>query len=459
MFYQAERKDLNVAITGDSLITRKLSPYTEPDFLALRDLIKGADAAFTNLEVVLGEAPDYPAEYCGGNWLGVPATLVDELTWMGFNLFSTANNHGGDFGTGGALSTIRELAARGLTHAGVGETLTRARQPGYLELGPARIAIVGTSASVPHGHAAGEQRQDMKGRPGVSPLRHETVYRLTPETFALLPKIAAESGEEAARTDRIARNGGDPPKEGEYKFLDARFAVVTPGSGEGPQSQQEQQQQQQQQQPGTWTEPNKKDLDDICKWIRDARRQADFVFASLHAHESNLTQLKPALFVEAAARAFIDAGADAVFGHGPHILRGIEMYREKPIFYSLGNFMMQSSTMQRLPADLYTRYKADAFQSTPADIFDNRLASTPIRSDPIYYESVLVRLAYRGGKVSEIKLHPIHLGTQSARPEQGRPILARGEMATKILEDVRRLSAPYGTEVRIEGEVGSVVLP
>ncbi len=39
------------------------------------------------------------------------------------------------------------------------------------------------------------------------------------------------------------------------------------------------------------------------------------------------------------ARIVIDAGADAVVGHGPHVLRGVEFYRGKPVFYSLGNFM------------------------------------------------------------------------------------------------------------------------
>lgn len=39
------------------------------------------------------------------------------------------------------------------------------------------------------------------------------------------------------------------------------------------------------------------------------------------------------------SRAVIDAGADAVVGHGPHVLRGIEFYRGKPIAYSLGNFL------------------------------------------------------------------------------------------------------------------------
>jgi hypothetical protein len=39
------------------------------------------------------------------------------------------------------------------------------------------------------------------------------------------------------------------------------------------------------------------------------------------------------------ARAVVDAGADAVVGHGPHVLRGIEFYRGRPIAYSLGNFV------------------------------------------------------------------------------------------------------------------------
>lgn len=39
------------------------------------------------------------------------------------------------------------------------------------------------------------------------------------------------------------------------------------------------------------------------------------------------------------ARSMIDAGADGVVGHGPHVLRGIEFYRGKPIVYSLGNFL------------------------------------------------------------------------------------------------------------------------
>jgi poly-gamma-glutamate capsule biosynthesis protein CapA/YwtB (metallophosphatase superfamily) len=39
------------------------------------------------------------------------------------------------------------------------------------------------------------------------------------------------------------------------------------------------------------------------------------------------------------SRAMIDAGADLVVGHGPHVLRAAECYHDKPIVYSLGNFV------------------------------------------------------------------------------------------------------------------------
>lgn len=438
MFYQAESRTMRVAVTGDSLITRRLSTYSEPDFLALRDIIRSADARFTNLEVVLGEALDYPAEHCGGNWLGVPPYLVDELCWMGFNLFSTANNHGGDFGPGGILSTMAELNARHLVHAGAGETLSRARQPGYLEIGPGRAALLAACSTLPAGHAAGEQRQDMLGRPGVNPLRFEVTFKAHAETLKLLERIAEETQIGAIRAERIKYGHDKLDPEGEFKFLEQRFIASD--------------------QPGISTRPKERDMADILKWAKDGRRQADFCFVSIHAHEPHIEVTKPAEFIEIFARACIDAGADGVFGHGPHVLRGIEIYKGKPILYSLGNFMMQSSTMRKLPAAMYERYDVDPFAGTPADIFDSRLERDLIRQNRIYYESCVAMLSYEKGSLKSLVLHPIHLGTESPRPQQGRPLLARGDMAGKILDDMKHLSKPYGTEIMIAGEVGYVVL-
>ena len=77
-------------------------------------------------------------------------------------------------------------------------------------------------------------------------------------------------------------------------------------------------------------------------------------------------------FHETVSHACIDAGADLFLGHGPHLLRGIEIYDGAPIFYSLGNFMMQNETVTRLPTELYERYDLDS-DATPADLFDTRV--------------------------------------------------------------------------------------
>ena len=47
-------------------------------------------------------------------------------------------------------------------------------------------------------------------------------------------------------------------------------------------------------------------------------------------------------------------------GHGAHVLRGIEVYDGAPIFYSLGDFVMENETVTRLPTELYDRYDLPA---------------------------------------------------------------------------------------------------
>jgi poly-gamma-glutamate synthesis protein (capsule biosynthesis protein) len=79
------------------------------------------------------------------------------------------------------------------------------------------------------------------------------------------------------------------------------------------------------------------DKDRVAKDIAAARAQADIVICSFHWGVSEgyekLTEYQPELGHHA-----IDSGADLVFGHHPHLIQGIEVYRGKAIFYSLGNF-------------------------------------------------------------------------------------------------------------------------
>ena len=63
------------------------------------------------------------------------------------------------------------------------------------------------------------------------------------------------------------------------------------------------------------------------------------------------------MFLETFSRRCVDAGADAVIGHGPHELRGIEIYHGAPIFYSLGNFLFETETVEKQPYDAYINKK------------------------------------------------------------------------------------------------------
>ncbi|PKL72718.1 AmmeMemoRadiSam system protein B [Candidatus Kuenenbacteria bacterium HGW-Kuenenbacteria-1] len=83
-----------------------------------------------------------------------------------------------------------------------------------------------------------------------------------------------------------------------------------------------------------YSELDKKKLDDIFKKIKN---KTDLIIVNIHwgteySHKFSKTQ-------QEIAYQLIDAGADIVIGHHPHVVQGMEIYRNKPIFYSLGNFI------------------------------------------------------------------------------------------------------------------------
>jgi len=180
---------------------------------------------------------------------------------------------------------------------------------------------------------------------------------------------------------------------------------------------------------------------------------------SIHDHENGATRDVPAQFLSTFARAMIDAGADAVVGHGPHVLRGIEIYEGKPIFYSLGNFVFEPETVERLPLDDYEAIGADPANGVAGlnDVrYDNDRRGYPARRK--VWESVVVVARWRNRKLNSIELHPISLGFGEPRTIRGRPALADQELGRKIIEDLRRLSAPFGTRIEYRGGIGVVVL-
>ncbi|WAH39143.1 CapA family protein [Alicyclobacillus dauci] len=192
--------------------------------------------------------------------------------------------------------------------------------------------------------------------------------------------------------------------------------------------------------------------------MREAVRQADVVLVSHHAHEMKGTdKSKPADFIQEFAHFCIDQGAHAYIGHGPHILRGIEIYHGQPIFYSLGNFIFQNDTVESQPHEFYENYDLGSHH-TPADAYDAREAggTKGLAADRQVFESVIASFEWEGGSTRTIKLHPVTLGFGLTRSRRGKPELASHADAEKILEDLSQLSAPFGTMIRNEDGIGRI---
>jgi poly-gamma-glutamate synthesis protein (capsule biosynthesis protein) len=203
------------------------------------------------------------------------------------------------------------------------------------------------------------------------------------------------------------------------------------------------------------TTVNEGDLAEIVASVEEAKRQANFVIFSSHSHESGRTNNYPADFIIEVAHAVIDAGADIFLAHGPHVLRGIEIYKGKPIFYSLGDFLFQNETVPRQPADNYENYRLGPEAVAP-DFFDARQRTGGFPSRPQVWEAFVPLVRFQDGELSGIELHPITLGHGLDRPQRGRPLLATGELARKIIDETREYSQPWGTEIAFENGIGVV---
>jgi poly-gamma-glutamate capsule biosynthesis protein CapA/YwtB (metallophosphatase superfamily) len=71
--------------------------------------------------------------------------------------------------------------------------------------------------------------------------------------------------------------------------------------------------------------------------VRDAAASSDLVFVMIHWGVE--LEARPRAYQVRQAHRMIDAGADVIFGAHPHVLQPMETYRDRPIFYSLGNFV------------------------------------------------------------------------------------------------------------------------
>jgi hypothetical protein len=174
-----------------------------------------------------------------------------------------------------------------------------------------------------------------------------------------------------------------------------------------------------------------------------AKRHSSIVMVTLHVHDLShdrsygYPDVTPPNDTITYRRA-IDAGADMVLGHGPHVLRGIEIYKGKPIFYSLGNFIYQYRTPDKIPIDLIHDRDPEVERPTNVSVFDRRDSRQEM-------ESILVRMTVNKEKLKKIQLIPVTLDDEG--PQYGAPRLANAQRAKEIIALIQKLSAPYKTKI------------
>lgn len=448
---------ITLAATGDSIIARRISQIEDKRFRGLAEVLRQADGRATNLEITCPAPPLMPSVAYPGIPLLCEPAILDELSWYGFNLFNVANNHAADYSHIGLVDTMRELDRRGLSYAGGGLTLGAARAPAYVDTRAGRIAILGATASNTLLTMAADPNAEVGGRPGVSPLRFRTEYRLPDDELGSLSRIAAKLGLTAI-ADRRRAFGTVPRHSGydglarqegvgdELFFLGNKFVSAAA--------------------PCVATYYHEDDVAGIERRIYEARRQADLVVMNIHCHESrggDWNSIEPPDFLTAACHRFIDAGADVCVGHGPHRLRGIELYRGKPIFYSLGNFFFMLESIPRFPTEYYLDNGMPA-TATSADMHDLRTIAADGRpkgfaAAATYWETIVPLCEFGASGLSTVRLYPVELTHGTGRASAGVPRLAEGERADAILEKVAALSADFGVSVgQREGAYAEVKL-
>ena len=417
---------LTLAAAGDCIITRRVRQIDDPDFLALARIFQQSDAGFANCEMTFHKYAGYPSPTgaCGDLNLIADPQVAGDLAWAGINLMTVANNHGGDYGTGGLLATLDQLHAVGITSAGGGANLAQARAPGYRSTAHGRVALVGCASTVRAGTEASPSHAEIPGRPGVNPLRVKTVYGVPKERLAALRDTQAELVG--------ARGRGATPPAGDLQFFGATFR-------EAPR-------------PVVTVEAEPSDIAAITSEVARAHAEADIVVVTIHAHENGPTRDEPATFLPPFARACIDAGAHAFFGHGPHVLRGIEIYKGRPIFYSLGNFYFQAETIQQIPEEIYSNCQITT--TAPSDFFKKVMGR--MFEDDVYWEAVAPRLAFEDGRLVEATLYPVDLRRSDPATRRGTPMLARGSVADRILKRQAELSKPFNTTMTLDQGVGTI---
>lgn len=434
--------DFTLASVGDLMMRRPASQLADSAVQSALQLIQDADLAVGNMEGELANVREFDGPLNG--FVGSHEVAAD-LKKIGFDMVNRAQNHLFDSEIEGMFSTNALLDAAGIAHAGTGRNLDEAAAPVFLELPQGRVAMVGMHAPLwteMRRLAATPQQGSLGGRPGLNMLNYTETIVVTDRQLGSLRQIRDQLQEFSSNYDNprpLPRNEASDrvrfPASSSGRE-DPTYRAARPGET-----------------PGTIDYAlNPNDVSRTLRSIRNAKQYADFVVATAHIHQSqsvleqmHLSTRPPQFYIDLAHQA-IDTGADAFVGHGVQLLRGIEIYKGKPIFYGLGEFFREAQWTLAVQLG-----QVDADQQSGRQNFARNFGNSTQS-----LESLVAISHYEDGQLAEVRLYPTELGSDGPDSRLGIPRLAPSDIAQTILQRMQRLSQELGTSIDIQGDVGVI---
>ena len=363
-------QEITLGAAGDIMLTKPLNMLCRSSGVKfIQGLTGAADISVANLEMALTNSKASAEKL---SVIDSRPQLIYQISKCGFDAVTLANNHIMDYGTEGLAETLKAIDEAGLFRVGVGYDLKEAVSILNLKssLGT-ELNLVNFACTLPTGSAAGVDR------PGVAPVRVTQQYRVEPILIEEQP--------------------------GTSPWVD------------------------------TFVEPQ--DSRVACEVISRAASTGGRVIASIHwgvpPYWHAPFQGILAAYQRPLARQLIHAGADAVIGHHPHVLHGIEIIEGGPVFYSLGNFIWHPRQINLTIND------EPGYQS------HWKAARTISAADPLKRESVFLFLTWKGSKW-QARLIPVWLNENG---EPGSP--GTQQKASTILSRLNDMSMDLGCNLEV----------
>lgn len=413
---------------GDALIQQRI-PDGYEGFEKVRSFIKRGDARFFNLETTLNNIGEcYASQFSGGTYMRTnPESFANVLNY-GFNMTSFNNNHTMDFSYEGMLKTMEYIQKYDVIQSGVGRNLREASAPNYLDTPNGRVALISVNTTFEPCMMAGEQSRLFPGRPGINGLRHSETLIVSKQDFELITQISEKTGINEEEKLNIAQGYSKETENGIFEMGPLRFAIGNEA--------------------GRLMQVNEEDMNRILKAIYEAQLKSNYIVISVHSHEMTGSSLEtPPDFLVDFAHRCIDAGAHAIVGHGPHLLRPVEIYKKRPIFYSLGDFILQLYSVTAAPEDFYHKQGLTS-DATVHELLKKRSNDFKrgLMEDKIMAETVVPYWEMENGELTKLELLPVTCYKNDNQSLSGLPIVAEN---ADFVNRLAKMSEPYGIHMEL----------